>query len=104
MRDLFEKAKDVCTVYFTRFPYYLYHLGNHTSNMTIAGIGSNLRKCQLLFWCSNIGLSIVFYQRNTENSNTKHMNLFLFGTSIATQLVALQQTLYLTKILKRNYI
>ena len=105
MRDLVVKVKDVCTVYFTHFPYYIYHLGNHTSNMAVAGIGSGLLKCQLLLWCSNIGLTIVFYHRNTESCNTKHMNLFLFGTSIATQLFALQQTLYLTKLLKRrNYI
>ncbi len=103
MLSLPPKIQDICTVYFTNFPYYIYHLGNHTSNMTIAGIGSSLQKCQLLFWCSTIGLTIVFYHRDAENCNTKHMNLFLFGTSIATQLFTLQQTLYLTKMLKRNY-
>jgi hypothetical protein len=105
MRDLVEKIKDVCVVYFTHFPYYLYHLGNHTSNVKVAGIGSSLQKCQLLFWCSNIGFTIVFYHRDAESSNTKHMNFFLFGTSIAIQVFALQHTLYLTKMLKRrNYI
>jgi hypothetical protein len=71
--------------------------------MAVAGIGAGLQKCQLLFWCSNLGLSIVFYHRNADNCNTKHMNLILFGTSIATQILVLRQTLYLNRLLKRNY-
>jgi len=71
--------------------------------MALTGIGSGLQRCQLLFWCSNIGLSMVFYYRNADNSNTKHMNLIIFGTSVATQVFVLQQTLYLTKMLKTKY-
>jgi uncharacterized membrane protein len=103
MSNLIDNIKDVCTVYFTNFPYYIYHLGNNTSNIAVAGIGSGFQRCQTLFWCSNIGLSMVFYYRNAEDSNTKHMNLIIFGTSIATQIFVLQQTLYLIQLLKRKY-
>jgi hypothetical protein len=104
MRDVLEKIKDICTVYFTHFPYYIYHLGNNTSNGAVARIGSALQTCQILFWCSNIGLTVVFYYRNSENCNMKHMNLIIFGTSVATQLFTVHQTLYLTKMLKRKNI
>ena len=87
--------KKILYVYFTNYPYLLYHKSNNYGNLALSGIGLGLIDSQRMFWISNSGMAIFIFSRNYVN--LYHMNIFICLTCGFLYGVSLIKTIKLLK-------
>jgi hypothetical protein len=97
IKDIFIKIKYIVYVYFTYLPYSIYNNANKIGNLAISGIGFGLINCQKVFWISNIGTFIIFY--NKTDKNLYYLNIILFFIFSFSYIISLLKTIYLIKFI-----
>lgn len=98
--NIFCKGKNILFMYFTSFPNFLYNVSNRNGNMAYAGIGLGLINAQILFWISNLGITIFIYNKN--NLNFFYMNYFLLLLCIFLYIISFSKSFYLINFLEIN--
>uniref|UniRef100_A0A6C0HYJ3 Uncharacterized protein n=1 Tax=viral metagenome TaxID=1070528 RepID=A0A6C0HYJ3_9ZZZZ len=86
-------------IYFTQFPYVLFHKATQVGNMGYAGVGLGLIHSQQMFWVSNSCVGIVVYN-NMYNVNYFYTNCGLSILSFILYILSFNKAINLLVLLR----